>query len=425
MRRILILIAAVIAVAGANAQDKELINAAALQSGSYMYSTPNSYAKTNLMSGSITGYAPEALFDLSNKIWCSAKGQAFPHEFVLELTETFLIEKLTFDNHCEKNYAGIHAKEVKVEFSTISPLASYSEVGTYTLNPEEKHEFTFPAREARWIRITILSNHGHKQYTELAEFGAHGTPKNPSIQPIQIDGRWETNWGWVDFSQSRSSVSGNYKYNNGLIKYGGINRNQITYKWEEKVASQEGWVLLFMNAEGTRLTGVWCHNSNWDKYGFWIMDRDKGIPIEPLTEATPEPPAPPKVEVKQEVVKQMETTLKKEGKLTLYGINFNINSAEITADSYVVLDQLAEIIKGNKKLNVRIEGHTDSSGSDTYNQQLSEKRAQAVMQYLIDNHGITSDRLASEGKGEQSPIASNDTEAGKAANRRVEIHQLK
>jgi outer membrane protein OmpA-like peptidoglycan-associated protein len=69
---------------------------------------------------------------------------------------------------------------------------------------------------------------------------------------------------------------------------------------------------------------------------------------------------------------------------------------------------------------VEVAGHTDSSGSDQYNQQLSQRRASAVAGYL-GSHGVNSQRLLTVGAGESYPIASNDTESGRAANRRVEM----
>lgn len=405
------------------AQEKNLINAAGLMSGSYMYKTPPSYTPTNLMSGDIQNYSPEALFDQSAKMWCSKQYSKFPFVFVSELTEVFVLEKLFFNNYTERSYKGISAKEVLVEVSTTSPENDFQMVGKYTLNENQIHEFKIPPTDARWIKISILSNYGNSEYTELAEFEAYGTAKYPTIKPIQLNGKWQTNWGWVNFEQSGSSVSGNYEYNKGIISYGGLSRNKLTYKWIEKKINREGWTLLFMNQEGTRLTGVWCYDNDWSKYGFWIMDRANGIPFEPIAEdAVIEAEA--EVPVKKEIVAELKKSLEKDGMLILYGINFQTNSATITTDSYNVLNQVVGVLQENPKFNILVEGHTDNVGSDAHNLKLSLDRANAVKTYFMTK-GIEETRLTTNGKGENKPIADNSTEVGKGANRRVEIHLIK
>lgn len=101
-------------------------------------------------------------------------------------------------------------------------------------------------------------------------------------------------------------------------------------------------------------------------------------------------------------------------------ITFSLNSADLNAQFYNALNGVAMVLKEYEKTVVEVAGHTDSSGSDQYNQTLSEKRAQAVAGYL-SGQGVKSARLISIGAGEGRPVASNDTEQGRAANRRVEI----
>jgi outer membrane protein OmpA-like peptidoglycan-associated protein len=101
-------------------------------------------------------------------------------------------------------------------------------------------------------------------------------------------------------------------------------------------------------------------------------------------------------------------------------ITFALNSSDLNAQFYSALDGVAMVLKEYDKTLVEVAGHTDSSGSDQYNQTLSERRAQAVTGYLA-SHGVKPSRLMSVGAGETHPIASNDTEQGRAANRRVEL----
>lgn len=101
-------------------------------------------------------------------------------------------------------------------------------------------------------------------------------------------------------------------------------------------------------------------------------------------------------------------------------VNFAFDSSELSLDSKQNLDKLAQVLTNNPDTNINIYGHTDSKGSDAYNLKLSERRAIAVKTYL-SSKGISSDRMFPEGIGEASPVDRNDTEAGRAKNRRVEF----
>lgn len=101
-------------------------------------------------------------------------------------------------------------------------------------------------------------------------------------------------------------------------------------------------------------------------------------------------------------------------------VTFATNSAQITPAFYATLDQVSQTIIDYPQTVVQIAGHTDSTGTEAYNQQLSEQRAAAVAQYLV-GRGVASTRVTTVGYGEMRPVASNDTEDGRRQNRRVEI----
>jgi outer membrane protein OmpA-like peptidoglycan-associated protein len=101
-------------------------------------------------------------------------------------------------------------------------------------------------------------------------------------------------------------------------------------------------------------------------------------------------------------------------------ITFALNSSDLNAQFFNALDGVSMVLKEYDKTVVEVAGHTDSSGSDQYNQSLSERRAQAVAGYL-SSHGVKTQRLITIGAGEGHPVASNDTEQGRSANRRVEL----
>ncbi len=102
------------------------------------------------------------------------------------------------------------------------------------------------------------------------------------------------------------------------------------------------------------------------------------------------------------------------------GINFAYNSANVEPQFRATLDRVASVLADYDQTYIDVYGHTDSTGSDSYNQGLSERRAVSVADYL-SGHGVQSARIATRGFGETQPIASNETEEGRAANRRVEI----
>lgn len=106
--------------------------------------------------------------------------------------------------------------------------------------------------------------------------------------------------------------------------------------------------------------------------------------------------------------------------IVLENINFDYDKAVIRADAEVIVDQALSILNDNPAMTVTIEGHTDSIASRGYNQALSERRARAVLDYLV-SRGIEPGRLNPIGRGETSPITDNATEDGRAQNRRVEF----
>lgn len=105
---------------------------------------------------------------------------------------------------------------------------------------------------------------------------------------------------------------------------------------------------------------------------------------------------------------------------SLEGVNFAYNSAELAPAATTKLNEAVAMLKENMDMNIRIEGHTDSRGTEEYNMNLSQRRADSVVKYLTDN-GIAASRLSSVGRGEGSPTATNDTDEGRAQNRRVDF----
>ncbi|MEO0267622.1 MAG: DUF4892 domain-containing protein [candidate division WOR-3 bacterium] len=119
--------------------------------------------------------------------------------------------------------------------------------------------------------------------------------------------------------------------------------------------------------------------------------------------------------------KDIYEKLKTEGHIAIYGIYFDFDKADIKPESEPTLKEIARFLRENPEIKVYIVGHTDNVGKLDYNMELSRKRAENVVKELINKYGISKERLKAFGVGPLAPISSNDTEEGRAKNRRVEI----
>jgi outer membrane protein OmpA-like peptidoglycan-associated protein len=143
-----------------------------------------------------------------------------------------------------------------------------------------------------------------------------------------------------------------------------------------------------------------------------VLKEDSPLRVTASPPAPPPPPSePPKrVEVKKEKIQVNDVIL------------FEFGKAVIRDESFGLLDEIGDVItKHPEVLKIRIEGHTDSVGTPRYNLNLSRKRAQAVLDYLVGK-GVATERLTSEGFGLAKPVADNDTDEGRSKNRRVEFN---
>ena len=118
---------------------------------------------------------------------------------------------------------------------------------------------------------------------------------------------------------------------------------------------------------------------------------------------------------------QIRKSLTDTGKVVFYGIYFDTDKATLKAESEPTLVEMGKFLKANASTKVFIVGHTDMQGAVERNQKLSQERAAAVVAALAGKHGIAKDRLTPDGVGPLAPVAANDSEAGRAKNRRVEM----
>ncbi len=117
----------------------------------------------------------------------------------------------------------------------------------------------------------------------------------------------------------------------------------------------------------------------------------------------------------------MAKSIGADGRVALYGLQFDTDKTELRADSKPSLAEIAKLLAQNPKLNVFVVGHSDNQGSYAHNLELSQKRSDAIVLALTTEFKIAPGRLIAKGVASVSPIASNDSEAGRAKNRRVEL----
>ena len=167
--------------------------------------------------------------------------------------------------------------------------------------------------------------------------------------------------------------------------------------------------------------GLICYAQDGDEDSDGVFDRrdrcpdtpentpvdHRGCPLPqyPVTEKVPEPA--PQTEV---------ITLSDAG-----NVLFDFDKSDLTPAAKAQLDTLMDKLRNADVVSIKVIGHTDSKGSDAYNQALSERRASSVAAYLL-SQGLAPNKLTSEGRGESEPVADNATDEGRAKNRRVELH---
>jgi outer membrane protein OmpA-like peptidoglycan-associated protein len=120
-------------------------------------------------------------------------------------------------------------------------------------------------------------------------------------------------------------------------------------------------------------------------------------------------------------LRTIRARLEADGHIALYEIYFETGKADVKPESARALGEIAKLLASRPQLPILVVGHTDNVGALDYNRGLSQRRAQSVVEALAQQHGVARDRLAAVGVGMAAPVASNDNEAGRAKNRRVEL----
>jgi outer membrane protein OmpA-like peptidoglycan-associated protein len=386
---------AVVATAGpAAAQETNLL---ALGAGTLPVVEPPSYG----------GWpAINLLDDAPSSGWACESGTIAGNVFVFEMVAPATITVFEFDA-AGIDTEGAGARDVVVEVSATANDAGFQPVLRASLKAgADGQRFPAQARIAgRFVRLTIVSNHGAAEWTEL--FGFRGFGAKPAAVPVaDISGTYDTNYNKFHIRQQGTALLGCYEWNEGLLD-GTIEGRVMKLTWSEGESS--GPAVFVFAPDGGSFRGYWWHGGDKGNppAGEW-----SGTRVSVDVGGCPHWSG----SVSGELRKGLEAT----GRARLYGILFDTDKATIKPESQPTLDEVVILMGAEPQWQITVEGHTDATGAAAHNQTLSEQRAAAVKAYLVAK-GVAGGRLATAGFGASKPLADNSTELGRAQNRRVEL----
>ncbi len=371
---------------------------------------------------SAPAFGPIALIDSTNIInWVSDNGAAKTgFVFVLEMPEKAALKTLVFDNDTS-GFGGLEAgaKDFTVEVSEISPTSGFQEILTASLRKGGNDQRYSIAKSiaGRWVRATFKNNYGDPENISVAEMRGYGDAALPALS-TNLSGTYANKDGAGDYhiKQDGTSITGCYEpadiYSEPAVFTGGVDGNVAKISWSEKrrdggEVEERSLLMVFPRDAKTFFTATMSISGVGDYEEIKRKSSAIGVCKNFNTE---------KITAKDLIGDE----LKKDGRASVYGINFDFNSDLIRPESKNVLEQITALLKENVDWKMIVEGHTDSVGGEAFNLTLSDKRAKAVKEYLT-KAGIAEERLQAVGKGLTAPIASNENEIGRAQNRRVEL----
>lgn len=305
-----------------------------------------------------------------------------------------------------------HVRTVTVEGSAMSPDDGFTQLASFSVAADvyDAHqEFEATARTAvRWLRISLdgrqvedPDDYRGTTFTDLRGYGEQG-PREAG--PGEFTGIFLTGGGGGGSNANRIQLRQNGALVVGCRQSGGAVR-ELSGGIENgilKFLANDGVPSLFVISDGGELLGVEVGRSFGRTVG-----TPGGDPIDcaPLTGESENGVG--------QAIDACRTAV-------LYGVNFDVDSDRLRDDAEPALQEILTALEGRPDASITIEGHTDSDASDEYNLDLSYRRTASVRAWLVER-GIDPSRLTAVGKGESEPVADNETTAGKAANRRVEI----
>lgn len=251
------------------------------------------------------------------------------------------------------------------------------------------------ATPVRWVRVSLAGGidiQRERTFLEFSEIVGHGS-QEPVPLAQAFNGQWKGRGVLLELKQEGALVTGCYDSAGDLE--GSVNGSILRATGQNRSDKTPSVFVLAIGDHG-EITGV--RSTNGAPFRLYNGDKAAGIKTE-CSDRQMQPPGCGSI---------------------LHGIHFDFDSATIRRESDSLLDVLANGLKASTEAMIAVIGHTSSEGADAYNEDLSRRRAEAVVAAMTAR-GIDAGRIKAEGLGEKQPIADNTTEAGRSLNRRVEI----
>ncbi len=351
------------------------------------------------------------LDEQSNTGWASEEAAKPPFEVVISLPEQSRFSRFVFDTAAAESPER-SARNIDIFISDQSATTGFAKVMSVALEPAADGQgFDVPAgapATGRWVRFALNSNHGDEKYLEVMNLHGFGVALTSTPLP-NVSGTYDSEaYGRFHLSQSGAQLTGCYEYKEGLVQ-GGLESHLMRLSWNEDKGAKSGPAVMVATRDGKGFQGLWRLEAETGWHDNWLLRK-----ISNEVGSCPHwQPAGAKTSM-------IADNLSQQGRVRLYGINFDTDSDRLRPDAGPTLDQLAAALTANAGWRIMVEGHTDSTSTQAHNQDLSTRRAAAVKAYLV-KAGIPAARLDTTGFGQDKPVAPNDTSLGRSQNRRVEV----
>jgi outer membrane protein OmpA-like peptidoglycan-associated protein len=291
-------------------------------------------------------------------------------------------------------------RKIEISGSDAGAEGPYQSLATATLttHPTRGQSTTFGAAAARkvgWVRVTLTGGidvQRERTFFEFSEIVGYGA-QEPVPMSDNFSGKWRGRGVLLELRQEGALVTGCYDGEGDLR--GDVSGNLLRATGRSRNGGIPSVFLLAVGDSG-EITGV--RSTNGAPFNIYIG------PSTPTT----------RTECSERPVQPLGCGS------VIHGINFDFDAATIRPGSDKLLDVLADGLKATAAAMIAVVGHTSSEGTDAYNEDLSRRRAAAVVAAMT-TRGIAAARISAEGRGEAQPIADNATETGRSLNRRVEI----
>jgi iron complex outermembrane receptor protein len=360
-----------------------------------------------------------------------------------------------FDRRLRLNAAGFYSDYNDLQVSAFRFSPGYGPVNSYTNAANAEiwgMEFEGTAIPLRGLEATVGYSFLAPKYLKWLDqkFDANNLPIfDANGNPVYEDVKDKRSFAFCPKNQLTAALT----YTASPTQSGTFSAHVDVY-WQDRVTfitnndtagaqANEGWAYALVNGrlqfagiplqKGSLDLALWGRNLFDRKYRTYGIDFGAGLGLagnnygDPRTfgvgltynftageAAVPPPPPAP-------LAQAVAPPPPAKKKIVLRSVHFDFDKATLKADATPLLEEAVRVLKQEGSVDIVVEGHTDSVGTDEYNLGLSRRRAETVRRYLVA-HGVASSRITAEGLGESKPVASNETADGRAQNRRVELH---